>query len=164
MEKKLFQRVLTRFVDIREEEVVSSLFMFFYFFLITTAAYIIKPVKISLFLDWLSVEKLPYAYLLTALLIGFVVTLNSWLFHTRNRKFYISLSMTFFIINLLLFWWFFKFEWAWLSLVFWFWADIFTATSVTQFWLLVNDIYNPRQAKRLVGFLVSGGLLGGVSG
>ena len=164
MEKKLFQRVLTRFVDIREEEVVSSLFMFFYFFLITTTAYIIKPVKISLFLGWLSVEKLPYAYLLTALLIGFVVSLNSWLLHTRNRKFYISLSLTFFIINLLLFWWFFKFEWAWLSLVFWFWADIFTATSVTQFWLLVNDIYNPRQAKRLIGFLVSGGLLGGVSG
>lgn len=138
--------------------------MFFYFFLITTSAYLIKPVKISLFLSWLSFEKLPFAYLLTALLIGFVVTLNSRLLHTMNRKLYISLSLTFFIINLLLFWWLFRFEWGWLSMVFWLWADIFTATSVTQFWLLVNDIYNPRQARRLVGFLVSGGLLGGVVG
>ncbi len=151
-------------MNIREQEAVTSLFMFFYFFLITTSAYIIKPVKISLFLGWLSFKNLPFAYLLTAVLIGFVVTLNSRLLHTIDRKLYISLSLTFFIINLLLFWWLFRFEWAWLSLAFWFWADIFTATSVTQFWLLVNDIYNPRQAKRLVGFLVSGGLLGGVAG
>jgi AAA family ATP:ADP antiporter len=164
MEKRPFFWLLTRFVDVREQEAVTSFFMFFYFFLITTTTYIIKPIKISLFLDWLSFENLPFAYLSTALLIGFVVTLNSRLLHTMNRKLYISLSLTFFIINLLLFWWLFRFEWAWLSLVFWFWADIFTATSVTQFWLLVNDIYNPRQAKRLVGFLVSGGLLGGVAG
>jgi hypothetical protein len=51
-----------------------------------------------------------------------------------------------------------------LSLVFWFWADVFTATSVTQFWILVNDEYKPHQAKRLIGFLVSGGLLGGITG
>jgi len=37
-------------------------------------------------------------------------------------------------------------------------------TTVTQFWILVNDIYHPRQAKRLIGFLVSGGLLGGICG
>jgi len=37
-------------------------------------------------------------------------------------------------------------------------------TTVTQFWILVNDIYDPRQAKRLIGFLVSGGLLGGICG
>ena len=164
MQKKLFYWILSRFFNVREHEAVTTLFMFFYFFLITTSAYIIKPVKISLFLDWLSFENLPFAYLLTALLIGFVVTLNSRLLHTMDRRLYISISLIFFIVNLLLFWWLFRFEWAWLSLVFWFWADIFTATSVTQFWLLVNDIYNPRQAKRLVGFLVSGGLLGGVVG
>jgi len=156
--------MLNRFFNVREHEAVTTLSMFFYFFLITASAYIIKPVKISLFLDWLSFENLPFAYLLTALLIGFVVTLNSKLLHTMDRKLYISLSLIFFIANLLVFWWLFRFEWAWLSLAFWFWADIFIATSVTQFWLLVNDIYNPRQAKRLVGFLVSGGLLGGVVG
>jgi len=49
-------------------------------------------------------------------------------------------------------------------MIFWFWEDIFLGTSVTQYWILVNDFYNPRQTKRLVGFLVSGGLLGGVAG
>ena len=34
----------------------------------------------------------------------------------------------------------------------------------TQFWFLVNDRFDPRQAKRLVGFLGSGGILGGIAG
>ena len=151
-------------MDVRPEEFASTLFLFFFFFLVTASAYIIKTVKISLFLEWLTFEKLPLAYMLTALLIGFVVTLNTKLLHRMKREIYISISLVFFIISFLVFWWLFRIEWKWLSLVFWFWADVFTATSVTQFWILVNDEYSPRQAKRLIGFLVSGGLLGGILG
>ena len=35
---------------------------------------------------------------------------------------------------------------------------------VTNFWLTVNDVLNPHQAKRLVSFFVTGGLLGGIAG
>jgi len=164
MDKRPVYKILSRFVDIRQKEFSSSLVLFFYFFLITSATYVIKPVKISLYLEWLSFGNLPWAYLLTALFVGFFVSLNSKLLHKINRRVYISLSLVFFIVTLLLFWWLFKVDWKWLSLVFWFWADIFTATSVTQFWILVNDTYNPRQTKRLVGFLVSGGLSGGIAG
>ena len=151
-------------MDVRPDEFVSALFLFSYFFLVTASAYVIKTVKISLFLEWLTFKKLPFAYMLTALLIGFVVTLNSKLLQRMKRELYISISLAFFIISLLVFWWLLKIEWRWLSLAFWFWADVFTATTVTQFWILVNDEYNPHQAKRLIGFLVSGGLLGGIIG
>lgn len=164
MAERRIHKILSRFVDVRPEEASPSLLMFFYFFLITSSVYIIKPVKISLFLDQLSSERLPYAYLLTALLIGFMVSLNSRLLQVMRRELYISFSLVFFIACLLIFWVLFRFEWQWLSLIYWFWAEIFTITSVTQFWILINDIYTPRQAKRLVGFLVSGGLLGGVAG
>jgi len=164
MVKSPVHKILSRFVDIRPEETLSSSFMFLYFFLITSSAWIVKPVKISLYLQWLTSEKLPYAYLLTAILIGFVVTLNSKLLHVMKRQLYISLSLLFFISNLIIFWFLFKLQWPWLSMIFWFWADIFIATSVTQFWILINDIYHPRQVKRLIGFLVGGGLLGGIAG
>ncbi len=164
MDKSPFYKVLSRFVDIRKDELTSSVFLFLYFFLIAAAAYIIKPVKISLFLEFLSFEKLPLAYMVTAVLIGFVVNLNFRLLQAMNRQLYIAISLIFFIVNLIVFWWLFKINWRWLSLVFWLWADIFTATSVTQFWILVDDVCHPRQAKRLIGFLVSGGLLGGISG
>lgn len=156
--------MIAHLFDLRPEEMRPTFLLFFYFFLITFSAYIIKPVKISLFLKGPGPEKLPYAYLLTALLIGFVVSLNSRLLQVMKRQVYISLSIIFFISNLVLFWIFFKKQVPGLSIIYWFWSDIFTATSVTQFWILVNDIYHPRQAKRLVGFLVSGGLLGGIGG
>ncbi len=164
MTKNRVQKLLSFFAEVRAGEVSSSILLFIYFFLITSSVYIIKPVKISLFLESLSFTRLPYAYLLTAVLIGFVVSLNSRLLHVIKRRVYISLSLGFFIVCLLLFWFFFRYNWQWLPLIYWFWADIFAATSVTQFWILINDIYNPRQVKRLVGFLVSGGLLGGVAG
>ncbi|MFQ5722817.1 MAG: MFS transporter, partial [Candidatus Aminicenantales bacterium] len=155
---------MSRLVDIRPEETLTSALMFFYFFLITSPAYIIKPVRVSLFLGWLTSERLPYAYLLTALLIGLAVTLNTKLLHQLKRQLYISFSLAFFISNLFLFWILFKSQWPWLSMIYWFWTDIFIATSITQFWIVVNDIYHPHQAKRLVGFFVSGGLLGGIVG
>jgi len=172
MAKNSLHKILSRFVDVRPEEISTSVLMFSYFFLITSSAYIIKLVKISDFLEKLSSRRLPYAYLLTAILIGFFVTLNSRLLRIMKRHVYISLSLVFFITCLLVFWllftqgrsWLPLAYWNWISMVFWFWADIFLVTSVTQFWILINDIYNPRQAKRLVGFLVSGGLLGGVAG
>lgn len=164
MTKKPVFKILSRLVDVRPEEAFSSVLMFFYFFLITSSVYIIIPVKLSLFLKQQTPERLPFAYLLTAIMIGFVVSLNSKLLHVMKRQLYISLCLLFFIANLLIFWVLFKLHWPWLSMIFWFWEDIFTVTSVTQFWILVNDIYHPRQAKRLIGFLVSGGLLGGVGG
>jgi len=161
---KPLNKLLKRLFDVRPEETNTAVLFFFYFFLITVSAYIIIPVKISLYLERLSFEKLPYAYLLTAVLIGFVVTLNAKLLRSLKREQYITYSLIFFIVNLIMFWFLFKTEWGWLSMVFWFWEDVFLGTSVTQFWILVNDFYNPRQTKRLVGFLVSGGLLGGVVG
>lgn len=156
--------MISLFVDIRRDELGSSLFMFSYFFLVTMSAYILKPVKISLFLERLRFGNLPLAYLTTALLIGFVITLNSRLLNKLNTQFYVFISLSVFIVTFVVFWWLFKSQWEWLPLIFWFWADVFTAISVTQFWILVQDAYNPRQAKRLIGFLVSGGLLGGILG
>jgi len=164
MWKDSIHKILSRIADIRREEAHTAVLLFFYFFFITTSTYIIKPVKISNFLDVLSPERLPLAYLFTALLIGFVVSLNSRLLHSMRRDVYISLSLVFFIITIILFWIFFKAQWKWLSMVFWVWVDIFAITTVTQFWIIINDIYHPFQAKRLVGFLVSGGLLGGITG
>ncbi len=51
-----------------------------------------------------------------------------------------------------------------MPLAFWIWANIFIVVLVTQFWILVNDVFNPREVKRLIGFFGSGGLLGGILG
>ena len=164
MPKNLTFKFLSKVIDVRPEETSSSILLFIYFFFITSSAGIIKPVKLSLFLDQLTFEKLPFAYLLTAVFMGFFVSLNTRLLRAMKRHVYISLSLAFFMASLLIFWFLLQMEWQWVNYVYWLWSEIFMVTTVTQFWILVNDIYHPRQAKRLIGFLVSGGLLGGICG
>jgi ATP/ADP translocase/HEAT repeat protein len=185
------ERLLRGFGDIRGREARVALSLSAFFFLITATFYIIKPVKES-FLIGAKPAWWPYADLATALLIGFVVALNARLLARLPRQTYLTASLLFFIAGVLVFWFVFDVHqkslvttpvadpsgvffllWAqamiwrhytFLVIAFCFWADIFIATSVTQFWILVNDVFDPHQAKRLVGLFVSGGLLGGIAG
>ena len=164
MTESRLHKILSHYVEIRSNEALPTLLMFLYFFLITSAAYITKPIKISYFLNKFDPASLVLPYFLTAVFIGFVVYLNSRLLKKFNRIRVVSLSLIFFILNLVFFAIFFDEGASWVTILFWFWVEIFTVTSITQFWMLVNDFYNPRQAKRVVGFLVKGGLLGGIVG
>ena len=148
MNEKRTHRLLKRVVDIQPGEVRTTLLFFMYFFLMMAAAYVILPLKTSLFLKKLPPEMLPLAYLVTALLMSFVAAFNSRLLQRLNRKRYVASSLTFFIAGLPVFWLLFRTDQLWVSMVFWFWAEVFLAISVIQFWILVNDVYTPRQAKR----------------
>ena len=161
-------RLLSRFTDIRPNEVPPAVYLFFYFFLITFSIYIIKPVKEN-FLIGVPAASWPYAEFLTAGLIGFVVAFNTKLLNRLPRRGYFSWVAVFFILNLIAFWLIFGIgtQGSIPSLpvfIFSLWSDIFIVMYVTNFWLSVNDVLNPRQAKRLVSFFVTGGLLGGITG
>jgi len=164
MAKNRLYRILSRVVEIRPGEELIALFLFFNFFLITAPYWVIKPLRDAIYLNKLGVKFLPFAYLLTALLIGFVVDFHSKLQVNIPRRLLIKLSLSFFILTCLLFWVFFPFEWRWLPLAFWVWANMFIVVLATQFWLTVNDVFNPREAKRMIGFFTSGGILGGIVG
>ena len=43
-------------------------------------------------------------------------------------------------------------------------ARILGILLISQFWTLANGIYDPRQAKRLFGFIGGGVMLGGMTG
>jgi AAA family ATP:ADP antiporter len=143
-----------------------SALMFLYFGMVTFSIYMIKPAKESLFLGTLSKSKLPYAFLLTAILMGLAVSLNSRLLRRVNRPLYLSLSLGLFVVSGLAFWLVIRgpSPWQWTFLFLYSWGDILMVTTITQFWIFVTDLFSPREFKRKVGFLVSGGLLGGIVG
>jgi AAA family ATP:ADP antiporter len=185
------EKFLNRFADVRGHEAHAALYLSGFFFLITFTFYIIKPVKESLLIG-INPAWWPYADLATALLIGFVVALNTRLLNRMPRRTYISATILSFICSLLVFWYAFDVSlkktvqspvadssggifFIGLPLliikagaipvfVFSFWTDVFIALSVTQFWIAVNDVFNPYQGKRLVGLFVTGGLFGGIAG
>jgi AAA family ATP:ADP antiporter len=166
MAKSRLRNILSRVVDLKPGEEVIAIFFFLYFFLITAPYYIIKPIRNASYLDRLGDEHLPLAYFLTALLMGFIVNFHSKLQVKIPRRTLVISSLIFFFLNICLFWWLFGlgYNWKWVPVVFWVWANIFAIVLVTQFWILVNDVFNPREAKRLIGFIGSGGQLGAILG
>ena len=66
---------------------------------------------------------------------------------------------------LLLFWFLFTFVGAdWVAVAFYVVSLILSILLISQFWTLANDVYDPRQAKRIFGFIGGGASLGGATG
>ena len=62
------------------------------------------------------------------------------------------------------FWVLFQMGLAWAPIAFYFVGQIMGLLLISHFWTLANDIYDPRQAKRLFGFIGGGASLGGMAG
>ncbi|MCK4760328.1 MAG: MFS transporter, partial [Candidatus Aminicenantes bacterium] len=162
-------RILSRIpgVDIRPgEEVIASL-LFLYFFFIMFPYYIIKPYRDAKYITEQEAIKLPIAYLTTAIVVWIFVAFYTRLQVKIPRRILVISSLVVFSVTCLVSQQLFASEvreYSWMPLAFWVWANIFIVALGTQFWILMNDIFNPREAKRLIGFFGSGGLLGGIFG
>jgi len=165
MAERRLHKVLSAVVKIKPGEEVLAILVFFYFFLITAPFGIVKSLRDANFLDDLSAKNLPYAYL-SAILIAVAVSFHAKLQSRISRRRLLLSTLVFCILTSLLFWALFSMRdhWKGLALIYWMWANLFVVALTTQFWFLVNDVFNPREAKRLIGFFGSGGILGGVAG
>jgi ATP/ADP translocase len=164
MAKRRLFKILSAVVNIKPGEEVLATLLFFYFFLITAPFGIIKVIRTANYLEDLTAKKLPYAYI-TLILVGFAVSLHAKLQSKISRRSLLLSTLAFFVVTGLVFWGLFSVShWKWLALIYYMWANIFVVALTTQFWFLVNDVFNPREAKRLIGFFGSGGLLGGIAG
>jgi ATP:ADP antiporter, AAA family len=111
---------------------------------------------------------LPVVYLLSILATGLVVLLHARIKARRTIESMIAYSLGFFALTGL------ALHAALLAgvtaasgvinYVYWVWASVLIIVLITGFWTAVNEIYNPRQARRLIFFLNSGGILGSVVG
>ena len=167
MGKKFLFKTLSRFIDIKPGEEILCFFLFFYFFFLTWPNSIIQAVKNAKYLILMTSLNLPIAYLLTAALMGFVVTFHTKLQEKVPRQTLVVSSLIFFIATAPVFGMLFTGKEAappWLPLTFWIWSNVFVLVLITQFWIVINDVFNPREAKRLIGFFGSGGILGGIIG
>lgn len=164
MTGEFFRLILNPFVRIKKEEWPKTLLMSLYFFLTITSYYILKPIRDSVFIDKYGAENLPYVWLLTIVVLSFIVSIYVKVADLVQKNILMSSTVIFFVSNLVGFWWLSHSENRWIAVVFFVWVSIFSVMSVTQFWLYANDLFNPREAKRLFGFVGSGGILGGITG
>jgi AAA family ATP:ADP antiporter len=151
-------------IDLREGEGTAAVLLFLCFFLFITFQYTTKSVRQSTFINALGAAKLPYVYLLVALCSYPILRLYGR-FADRMRRHQLIAGTCFVIaLSMVGFWWLYQFPWPWVPFVFYVWVSIVYVMNVSQFWSLSNHVLDPRQAKRLFGFIGTGGLLGGIAG
>ena len=153
-----------RLTQIRAGEGRKVFLTFLYFFLVITAYYIIKPVSRSLILGELGSRLVPYVDFISAALMGPMVALFAHLVDRMDKQRLVRGTFWTVAANLVIFWKLLQWPDKWVPAAFYVWVSIFSVLVVTLFWLVANDLYHPREAKRLFGFIGSGGILGGVAG
>lgn len=168
MGKNRLYNLLSRIVNIKPGEETLVLLLFFCFFLITAPHTIIKALRYADLLQKMGPQGLPLAYLSAAIVTGLVVWLHSKMRVRFSARVLMTSSLVFFVISGLLIHLLLQTDFgamsSFLSYVYWVWANVLITVLLTQFWLIVIEVFNPREAKRLIGFCGSGGILGGVLG
>jgi len=168
MKKNRPNKLFSHIVDLKPGEGKLVALLFVCFFLITSPHTIIKALRYADLLWKIGPGGLPIAYLFAAVVTGLVV-----IFHTRihskvSAQLMIIASLIFFTITGILLHIILLSDYGavsvFLSYFYWVWASVLTIVLMTQFWMIINEVFNPREAKRLIGFCGSGGILGGIVG
>lgn len=161
----LTARLLRPIVQLREGEATTALLMFVYSFLAMTSYNIIKPITRSQFIASLGADNLPYVQFVAGVLIGFLMQGYTFLMRGVPRRHIIPVTQAGMAILLVVFWFLFTAIGAdWIAVAFYILGLILAVLLISQFWTLANDVYDPRQAKRIFGFIGGGSSLGGAMG
>ncbi len=164
--KKYYEHLLRNVFDIREGEYRRAVLMQLNIFLLISTLLIVKPAVNGLFLAKLGAENLPNVFVLVAICAGLVSLLYSRVLSRMPLNVIISRTLIWSVIVLIGFGILLRLNFleGWVLYLFYIWVAIFAVLSASQFWILANIVFNPREAKRLFGFIGAGAIAGGIFG
>lgn len=149
-------------LSVRREERRLSVSFAATLFTVIAGHSMLETARDTLFLSALPPTRLPWAYLLIAALALFTARLNE---HPRLQRRSV-LSTTLFVsaaITVLFYQLLGEFaETA--AFILYIWTGLVATTVVVQFWLLLGDLVNVAQAKRVFAVVAAGGVLGAAAG
>jgi len=160
----MLQKLLSPVVEVRREEAPTLLLMFLYSFLAMMAYNAIKPITRSAFIKDLGADNLPYILLAAGFLIGLIMSGYAWLLGRLPRRWGLPITQVLMAGLLVVFYFLFQTEQEWVSVAFYLTGLVLGILLISQFWTLANILYDPRQAKRMFGFIGGGAPLGGTAG
>ena len=151
-------------VDLRRGEGEPALLLFLFLFLLLTFQISTETVRQSTFIDSLGAANLPWVYLLVALTsYPFLLFYNRFVGRYRVEQLLMASCLV--VAGLMVvFWVLMGFSAGWVAVVYYVFTAIVYGLLNSQFWLFANHLFDPRQAKRLFGFIGAGALLGGILG
>jgi ATP/ADP translocase len=123
-----------------------------------------KAVRDAVFLTKFGLRELSWVMIGVAVVAGFVVSaFTRWTDGVRRDRLMlvtnglIAVTLVAMAPGL-------RAGWPWLTWALYFWSAVFGLIIVAEFWLLANDLFNAREAKRLFPLIGAGAILGGVVG
>jgi ATP/ADP translocase len=155
---------IERVIDIRPGEGARTALMFFTSLLLIASYTTTKAVRDAVFLSKFGLTELSYMYIGIAVVAGVVVTGYKRATAGFGRDVVamvtngiVALTLVGMAIGLQL-------HVNWISWGLYFWSGVFGLVLVAEFWLLANDLFDAREAKRLFPIIGAGAILGGLVG
>jgi len=158
-------KLLRLFADIRPGEAAKALLLALNVFLLLLAYYILKPLRESLLLvDKDSAVVKSCLGGAQAVLFVFVIKAFSKLASKVPRHVLITWTTSFFISNLVIFFFLHRGGMAIkpMGILFFIWVGIFNYFVIAQFWGFANDLYSDEVGKRTFPLVALGATLGGL--
>ena len=156
--------ILSRLAKFQPGEMTTAVLMLAYSFFAMASYNVIKPVTRSKVIDNLGSVNIPFVQLAAGFLIGFIMIGYGWLIGRLPRRWSLPITQFGIVGLLMLFWFLFRAGGNWVSVAFYLLGTMVGILLISQFWIFANLIYDPRQAKRLFGFIGAGAPLGGFVG
>ncbi len=135
-------------------------------FCLICALLLVKPTSNSLFLSILGIDSLPFAYI-TVSAIALIISLfyNKHIDIVAPKKlFIISSLVSAMLLVAIAYCLYYNFFQDTVVFAFYLFVSVFGILSASQFWILFNQIFNARQARKYFGVIGSGAIAGGIVG
>lgn len=156
--------LLRRVVVIERSEVVTALGAFATFALVLGGYYLIRPVRENVSAE-ATADQRQLWFLLVFVVMLAAVPIFGWIVARVPRRAVLPGIYALFVALMLVFWLALgDRSGGGLGAAFFVFASVFNLFVVSLFWILMSDIYDAGQAKRLYGFIAAGGTAGAVLG
>ncbi len=158
--------ILHRAVDIEPAETAAAVGSFATFALVLGGYYLIRPVRENISAE-ATADQRQLWFLLVFVVMLAAVPLFGWIVAHVSRRAVLPAIYGLFVAVMIGFWLALGGERAGtgaLGGAFFVFASVFNLFVVSLFWILMSDIYDSGQAKRLYGFIAAGGTTGAVLG
>ena len=150
-------RLLEALFAVRPNELRLAALLFGYCFAVVGALTMGRALRDALFLAQYDKSALPWMYLAQAVSVAAVSACYARYADRVRKDLMASGTAAFLALSLVLFRVGVGVGPRWVVAALYIWVEVLAAVGIIQFWNLANELFNPREAKRLFGVVAAGG-------